>query len=108
LKASFTTTPLLIHVDPSKPFVLKTNTSNFALGDIFSQLEKDKLFHLVGFRFRKFSHAEINYKIHDKEFLAIVDAFEEWRHLFEKVQYESVVYYDHKNVQYFMMACVLN
>jgi hypothetical protein len=30
LKASFTITTLLIHVDPSKPFVLKTNTLDFA------------------------------------------------------------------------------
>jgi hypothetical protein len=27
---------------------------------------------------------EINYEIHDKEFLAIMDAFEEWRHLLER------------------------
>jgi hypothetical protein len=37
LKVSFTTTPLLIHADPSKPFVLEIDTSNFALGVILSQ-----------------------------------------------------------------------
>jgi hypothetical protein len=77
LKASFTTTPLLIHANPSKPFVLKTNASNFALNVVFSQPKEDNLFHLVGFHSCKFSLAEINYEIHDKELLAIVDAFEE-------------------------------
>jgi hypothetical protein len=35
--------------------------------------------------------------IHDKKLLTIMDAFEEWRHLFEKVQHEIIVYFDHKN-----------
>jgi hypothetical protein len=34
LQASFTTTPLLIHVNPSKPFVLETDVFDFALGAI--------------------------------------------------------------------------
>ncbi len=41
---------------------------------------------------------EINYKIHDKELLTIVDAFEEWHHFFEGVQHEIIMYLDHKNL----------
>jgi hypothetical protein len=48
LKASFTTTPLLIHVDLSKPFVLEMNTSDFALGDVFSQPGEYNLLHPIG------------------------------------------------------------
>jgi hypothetical protein len=73
LKASFTTATLFIHVDPSKPFVLETNASNFALGVVLSQPKKDNLLHLIDFRSRKFFLAKINYEIHDKELLAIVD-----------------------------------
>jgi hypothetical protein len=36
LKVFFIFTPLLIHVDPSRPFILETNISNFALGAILS------------------------------------------------------------------------
>ncbi len=36
----FFTTPFLIHADPMKPFVLKTNASNFALGVYFHNMEK--------------------------------------------------------------------
>jgi len=82
LKASFTTAPLLIHANPSKPFVLETNASNFALNVVLSQPRKDNLFHLVGFHSCKCSLTKINYEIHDKELLAIVDAFEEWHHQF--------------------------
>ncbi len=68
LKASFTTTPLLIHVNPSKHLVLEMNDSDFAISVILLQLGKT-------FHSHKFSPMEINYKIHDKELLAIVDAF---------------------------------
>jgi hypothetical protein len=32
LRAFFTTAALLIHADPSKPFVLEIDVSNFAIG----------------------------------------------------------------------------
>ncbi len=103
MKASFTTTPFFIHANPSKTFVLETNASSFALSTVLSQLRENNFLHLVGFHSCKFFPTEINYKIHDKEFLAIVDAFKEWCHLLEKAQHEIIVYSNHKNVQYFMM-----
>jgi hypothetical protein len=77
LKACFTIVPLLIYVGLSKPFVLETNTSNFALGVVLSQPEENNLLHPIGFHSHKFFPTNINYEIHDKELLAIVDAFEE-------------------------------
>jgi hypothetical protein len=62
------TTPLLIHVDPSKPFVLKTYTFNFVVGTMLSQLGEDNLLHLVDLRFYKFFLVEINYKTLIKNF----------------------------------------
>jgi hypothetical protein len=56
-----TTTPLMIHVNPSKPIVLKIDTSDFIISDILSQLGEDNLLHLVSFHFRKSFHAKINY-----------------------------------------------
>jgi hypothetical protein len=50
---------------------------DFAASAILSQLEEDNLLHLVSFGSCKFSLTEINYEIHDKELLAIVDVFEE-------------------------------
>jgi hypothetical protein len=90
--------PLLIYVDPSKPFVIKTDTFGFTLGVVLSQPWDDDLLHFVVFCSLKFFLAKINYKIHDKEFLVIVNAFEKWRHLFEGVQHEIIMYSDHKNL----------
>jgi hypothetical protein len=100
--------PLLIHVNPFKPFVLETNASNFALRVILSQPREDNLFHPICFYYCKFFLVEISYEIHDKELLAIMDAFEEWHHLLEGVRYEIIVYFNHKNLQYFMIIRVLN
>lgn len=60
------------------------------------------------FHSRKFSAAEINYEIHDKELLAIVNSFQEWRHFLEGAQHPVTVYTDHKNLEYFMSIKVLN
>ncbi len=47
LKISFTTTPLFIHVNPSKPFVLEMNVFDFAIGIVLSQLGEYNLLHHV-------------------------------------------------------------
>jgi hypothetical protein len=65
---------------------------------MFSQLGENNLLHLVGFHFCKFSPTDMNYEIHDKELLVIVDAFEEWHHLLEGAQHEIIVYSSHKNL----------
>ncbi|GME32536.1 reverse transcriptase domain protein [Neofusicoccum parvum] len=44
---------------------------------------------------------ELNYDIHDKELLAIVTAFKEWRHYLEGATHQVMVYCDHKNLSYF-------
>jgi hypothetical protein len=35
---------------------------------------------------------------HDKELLAIMDVFEEWHHLLEGFQHETIMYSNHKNL----------
>ena len=51
---------------------------------------------------------ERNYKIHDKEMLAIVQALEEWRHFLEGTKHQFEIWMDHKNLEYFMTAKKLN
>ncbi len=90
------TTPLLIRVNLSKPFVLEIGTFNFAINVELSQLGEDNIFHLVGFHSRK--PMEINYEIHDKELLTIINAFEERCHLLKGAQHETTMYSNHKNL----------
>ena len=50
----------------------------------------------------------MNYEIYDKELLAIVDAFREWRVFLEGSKYTVKVYTDHKNLVYFTTTKELN
>jgi hypothetical protein len=108
LKTAFTSAPILVYVDSSKPFFLEANASDFALGSMLSQYGEDGRLHPIAYRSHKFSTVGINYEIHNKELLAIIDAFKEWRHLLEGAQHITTVYTDHKNLEYFMSARVLN
>jgi hypothetical protein len=83
LKHCFTTTPILTHFDLHCECIVKTDASDFALGSTLSQTTKDEKLHPNAFHSRKFSPAEINYEIHDKELLAIVDCFKAWRRYLE-------------------------
>jgi len=51
---------------------------------------------------------ERNYKIHDKEMLAIIRALEEWRHFLEGATHPVEIWTDYKNLEYFMTAKKLN
>ena len=62
----------------------------------------------MAFHSRKFQPAEINYEIHDKELLAIVDAFKHWRRYCEGATHQMQVYSDHQNLEYFTTTKVLN
>ena len=108
LKSAFTTAPVLAHVDPGQPFIIETDASDFALGAILSQYQDDGLLHPVAFYSRKFSSAEINYDVYDKELLAIITAFEQWRHYLDGAQHKITIFCDHRNLQYFTSSQVLN
>ena len=45
------------------------------LGSMLSQPSEDGCLHPGAFHSRKFNVAEINYEVHDKELLAVVDSF---------------------------------
>ena len=106
LKKAFTSEAILRHFNPSKEVIIETDASNFALGCILSQRHEGRL-HPVAFHSRKMSPAERNYDIHDKETLAIVEAFKVWRHYCHGAR-TIPVYTDHNNLKYFMEANTLN
>ena len=67
------------HFQPDLPITVEADASDFALGCILSQQNPDGELHPVCYYSRKFSPAELNYPIYDKELLAVVEAFMQWR-----------------------------
>ena len=108
LKHAFITTKVLLHADPTKPFQFKTNASDFAIGAILSQADDNNLMHPMAYYSRKFMASEINYPIYNKELVAIIVAFEEWRPYFAGAQHRVQVVTDHKNLVYFSITRTLN
>jgi hypothetical protein len=88
--------------------IVETNPSDFALGAILSQFGIDGLLHPVALYSRKLTSAKINYQVYDKELLAIITAFEQWRPYLARVQHRVQVLTDHKNLLYFTTTRTLN
>ena len=109
LKLAFTTDEILIYPDPDKEFTVETDASDFAVGCILSQIsDKDNELHPVAFHSRSLSSSELNYTIYDKELLAIITAFETWRHHLEGAKFPIQIITDHRNLLYFKKPQHLN
>lgn len=108
LKISFTSAPILAHFDPQKRIVVETDASDYVAAGILSQYDPDGLLRPVAYFSKKHSPAECNYEIYDKELLAIIRAFEEWRPELEGATHPISVISDHKNLEYFMSTKQLN
>jgi len=72
----FTMGLILSHFYPGRKTVVETDASDFALGCVPSKYQ-GRLLHPVAFHSRKLNSGERTYEIHDKELLAIMEAFKE-------------------------------
>jgi hypothetical protein len=108
LKQAFTTAPVLRHFDPDLPITVETDASDYYSAGILSQLDPEGRLHPVAYFSKKHATAECNYEIHDKELLAIVRCFEEWRPELEGSPHPIRVLTDHRNLEYFMTKKLLN
>ena len=75
LKYYFTITLILAHFNPDFKYIIKTDLSDYVLGGVLSQYNKNGELCLVAFLSQKLAPAELNYKIYDKKLLAIIRYF---------------------------------
>jgi len=101
LKRRYTSAPILAHFYPNRKTVIETDARDFALGCILSQYLGKRL-HPVAFHSGKLNDVKRNYEIHDKELLAILEAFRKWKHYLLGADDPVTVYTDHQNLQYFL------
>ena len=90
LKKRFTTEPVLVTPDLNKEMRIKADVSDFVMGGVLSMKCEDKKWRPVAYISKLLNEAERNYKIHDKEILAIIQCLEAWRYFLEgaKDQFE--------------------
>ena len=108
LKVAFTTAPVLALFDYSKKTVLETDASDWASGGVLSQYDEEGRLQPVAYFSSKHSAQECNYKIYDKELLAIIKSLEEWRPELQGTQDSFEIITDHKNLEYFTTTKALN
>ena len=87
--------------------VVETDASDYALAAILSIYTPDGEIHPVAFHSHSFNPAKLNYDTHDKELLAIFEAFKHWHQYLEGSTIPIDVVTDHKNLEYFTTTKLL-
>ena len=108
LKKQFTKELVLAAPDLDKKISMEVDVSDYMMGEVLSMECEDGLWRLVVFLSKSLNKTERNYKIHDKEMLAIIQGLESWRHLLKEAQSKFEIWTDHKNLEYFMKVQKLN
>src|SRR5438552_5276647 len=99
LKQAVTTAPVLVQPNPTKPYTIETDSSDFGLGMALYQQGEDGKLHPVAFDGRKLHGAELKYPTHEKELLAIKNALQKWHHYVENGLPITVIT-DHDSLKY--------
>src|SRR5882724_6613787 len=102
LKTAFTQAPILAHFNPDNPIVVETDTSDYAIAAIISQISPNNgNIHPIVFYSCSMQPVELNYEIYDKELLAIFEAFQQRHNYLEGSAHVVLVLSNHKNLEYF-------
>lgn len=101
LKGAFTSESVLAHFDPDLKAIIECDASDWVVSAILSQWHGEVL-RPVAYFSMKMKAAELNYPIYDKELLAIIKAFEEWRPELAGTEDPIEIFSDHRTLQWFM------
>ena len=107
LKKTFTTAPVLRHYDPDLEVVVETDASDYVSVGVMSQ-HHNGILHPVAFFSKKYLRAECTSEIYDKELMAVMRCFEEWRSELASTQHPIQVLSNHHNLEYFMTTKLLS
>ena len=100
LKDKIMSQPVLALPKRERKFQVETDTSGYAIGGVLSQ-EQDGKWKPIVFLSRIMQPAERNYKIYNKELLAIVESITKWRKYLLDTTKTFKVWTDHENLKYF-------
>ena len=104
LKKAFMSDVILCHYNLNLKIIVETDASDYVSEGILSQYNKNDVLHLIAYFSKKHNSAKCNYEIYNKELMAIVRTFKEWRPELEGSTYSIDVITDHKNLEYFMFT----
>src|SRR5436305_3951054 len=100
MKKVLTETPVLIHPNFEKDFILSTDASGYALGAVLEQEGDDKKIHPVEYASKTLTKAEQKYSITELECYAIVWGIEKFHHYLYGRKFKVVT--DHQTLIWLM------
>lgn len=106
IKQQFLQDVMLAHPDPSCPYVLETDSSNYAIASVLYQELPEGKRGVIGFSSRSLRGPEINYTTTEKELLAIVHALQKFRLYLTSVPFR--IRTDHKALTFLKQCRFLN
>lgn len=101
MKKNITERPILRLPDFNKPFQVRCDASNMAIGAVLSQEDSS-----VAYFSEKLNESRQKYSTYDKGFYAIIQALKHWRHYL--LGNEFVLFTDNSALQYIMQQHKLN
>lgn len=95
LKDTLTSAPVLLLTDPTLPYRVETDCSDFAAGAVLYQLV-DNMWHPVAYESHKLDKVECRYPTHEKELLGLMHVLHVWRHYLLGLSFKA--YTDHHSI----------
>jgi len=75
-------------LDLDKKMRIEVDVLDYAMGEVLLIEEEDRKWRPVAFLSKSLNETERNYKIHDKEMLAIIRGLESWKYLLKGAQFK--------------------
>jgi hypothetical protein len=100
LKQALVCAPTLSTPDNDNPYVVHTDASGYAVGATLSQKDDAGELRPVAFMSKKMSSAQLNYRVHEWELLAVVEALKAWRCYLYGSSTPIDIYTDHHSLTY--------
>ena len=100
--------PILRDFDPGKEILIAIDALDYASTSVMRVYDNGGILHPVAFCSIKHSPAECNYKIYDKELMAIIWCFKKWRSQLTSMPHPIQVLSDYRNLEYVISTKLLN
>lgn len=100
LKLAIANSATLGVADASKPFVVHTDASDYAVGAVLSQHNERGELRPIGFVSQKLSDVEYRWSVYEKELYSIVVALKRWSMHLMYTQHPVEIHNDHASLRY--------
>ena len=102
LKKRFTIELILVVPNLDKKIRIEVDTSYYTTEEVLLIECEDGKWKPVVYLLKLLNETEQNYKIHNKEILAVIRGLKIWKHLLEDTKFKFEIWTNHKGLEYFI------